>query len=396
MEWIKLGDIASVITKGTTPTTLGFEFVDSGINFIKIESISEDGKFINDKFNHITSECDDKLARSRLQKNDVLFSIAGAIGRTAIVTEDILPANTNQALALIRIPEGIINYVYLKYALQSSVVRDQFEKRKQGVAQLNISLKDIANFNIPLPSKAEQQKIVDFIEKVEMLLSLRKQQLAKLDELVKSRFVEMFGDPESNPMGWPIKKLNAVVSSITAGWSANGEARPKKAGEKAVLKVSAVTQGYFKPDEHKVIPADMEIKKYVYPQKGDLLFSRANTRELVGATAIIDQDYPELLLPDKLWKVLFTSEMDVYYAKHILSTQAIRKVFSSQSTGTSGSMYNVSAEKFRDTLIPVPPIGLQHEFADFVQQTDKSKLAIQQSIDQLETLKKSLMQKYFG
>ena len=174
-------------------------------------------------------------------------------------------------------------------------------------------------------------------------------------------------------MGWPIKKLDAVVSSITAGWSANGEARQKRVGEKAVLKVSAVTQGFFKPDEHKVLPADMEIKKYVYPQKGDLLFSRANTRELVGATAIIEQDYPELLLSDKLWKVLFTSEIDVYYAKHILSSQSIRKVFSAQSTGTSGSMYNVSAEKFRDTSIPVPPVAIQREFATFVQQTDKSK-----------------------
>ena len=212
----------------------------------------------------------------------------------------------------------------------------------------------------------------------------------------KSRFVEMFGDPEQNPLEWPIKKLAAVVSSITAGGSANGEARPRKAGEKAVLKVSAVTQGFFKPDEYKVIPADLEIKKYVYPKKGDLLFSRANTRELVGATAVIEEDYPELLLPDKLWKVLFTNEMDVYYAKHILSTHAIRKVFSSQSTGTSGSMYNVSAEKFRETLIPVPPIMLQREFAAFVAQVDKSKVEIQKAIDQLEILKKSLMQQYFG
>jgi type I restriction enzyme S subunit len=131
-------------------------------------------------------------------------------------------------------------------------------------------------------------------------------------------------------------------------------------------------------------------------QKGDLLFSRANTRELVGATAIIEQDYPELLLPDKLWKVLFTNEMDVYYAKHILSTQAIRKVFSSQSTGTSGSMFNVSAEKFRETSIPVPPIMLQREFASFVQQTNKSKLVIQNGLERLELMKKALMQKYFG
>ena len=212
----------------------------------------------------------------------------------------------------------------------------------------------------------------------------------------KSRFVEMFGDPEQNPLEWPIKKLAAVVSSITAGWSANGEARPRKAGEKAVLKVSAVTQGFFKPDEYKVIPADLEIKKYVYPKKGDLLFSRANTRELVGATAVIEEDYPELLLPDKLWKVLFTNEMDVYYAKHILSTHAIRKVFSSQSTGTSGSMYNVSAEKFRETLIPVPPIMLQREFAAFVAQVDKSKFSCRRAGKVANFALKCIMEDVYG
>jgi len=92
----------------------------------------------------------------------------------------------------------------------------------------------------------EQKEIAAVLDKVSGLIALRKKQLQKLDELVKARFVEMFGDPERNPCGWPVKKLDVVVASITAGWSANGEARPKKAGEKAVLKVSAVTQGFFK------------------------------------------------------------------------------------------------------------------------------------------------------
>lgn len=297
---------------------------------------------------------------------------------------------------VVRSPEN--NADYLRHYFKSKRFQTMMVSQVTGIggSLTRAQPKQVATYPVPLPDRNTQDQIANILNHLEQIIALRTQQLSSMDEMVKSRFVELFGDPESNPMGWPVKKLNAVVSSITAGWSANGEARPKKAGEKAVLKVSAVTQGYFKPDEHKVIPADMEIKKYVYPQKGDLLFSRASTRELVGATAIIDQDYPELLLPDKLWKVLFTSEMNVYYAKHILSTQAIRKVFSSQSTGTSGSMYNVSAEKFRDTSIPVPPIALQCEFADFVEQIDKSKVEIQNALNELEILKKSLMQQYFG
>lgn len=271
-----------------------------------------------------------------------------------------------------------------------------FEKLNTTVTIPSLTKANLLQVSIPLPDLPTQQRIADTLDKVSEGIEVCRRMLGELDLMVKSRFMEMFGEPVNNPMGWPIKKLNSVISSITAGWSANGEARQKRAGEKAVLKVSAVTQGFFKPNEHKALPYDVAIKKYIYPQKGDLLFSRANTRELVGATAIIEQDYPELLLPDKLWKILFTSEIDVYYAKYILSSEPIRKIFSAQSTGTSGSMYNVSADKFRDISIPVPPIANQHQFAAFVQQTSKSKLTIQKILDKMELEKLALMQKYFA
>ena len=134
----RLGDIATVITKGTTPTSIGFAFQKEGINFVKIESVDDNGNFICERFDHISHECHEKLKRSQLQENDILFSIAGAIGRTALVTKDILPANTNQALAIIRIPQGTINYSFLLYILQSSIVLEQAEKKKQAVSWLEI------------------------------------------------------------------------------------------------------------------------------------------------------------------------------------------------------------------------------------------------------------------
>lgn len=184
----------------------------------------------------------------------------------------------------------------------------------------------------------------------------------------------MFGDPDINPMGWDIVSIGNVVLSSEAGWSGNGTQRKKQPGEIAVLKVSAVTKGYFIPDECKVLDDQANIKKYVFPQKGDLLFSRANTREMVGATAIITEDYPEHILPDKLWKIRFTENSNVYYMKHILSSKSIRDKFSAESTGTSGSMFNVSMEKFRAIQIPLPPVALQEQFEAFIKQIDKSKL----------------------
>ena len=204
-------------------------------------------------------------------------------------------------------------------------------------------------------------------------MQLYQYEIATLDDLVKSRFLELFGDPKQNPFGWNMITVGALVASCEAGWSGNGTQREKKNGEIAVLKVSAVTKGYFIPEESKVLDDQATIKKYVYPQAGDLLFSRANTREMVGATAVITQDYPEHILPDKLWKIRFLDKANVWYMKYVLSSESIRSIFSSVSTGTSGSMFNVSMDKFKSIRIPLPPLELQQQFAAFVAQVDKSK-----------------------
>ena len=183
---IKLSDIAELITKGTTPTTLGYSFQSSGVNFLKIECFDDNGCYIKDKVAHISEECNDKLKRSQLKKGDILFSIAGAIGRVAIVTEEILPANTNQALAIIRITNKDVYLPYIKLILTSPIIKKQFERKKQGVAQLNLSLKDIGDFEIPVIEKEKQVKLVELFTNVLNVIEARKQQLQQLDELVKS------------------------------------------------------------------------------------------------------------------------------------------------------------------------------------------------------------------
>ncbi|MDC0867389.1 restriction endonuclease subunit S, partial [Acidimicrobiia bacterium] len=136
-----LGDLCEVVTKGTTPTSVGHKFIEGGINFIKIECINSSGEFLHNKFSYINEECHETLKRSKLAEGDILFSIAGALGRTALVTNDILPANTNQALAIIRLKKNIkINADYLIYVLNSKLVENQSNKFMAGVAQQNLSL----------------------------------------------------------------------------------------------------------------------------------------------------------------------------------------------------------------------------------------------------------------
>ena len=180
----KLNEVSERVTKGTTPTTNGFKFQESGINFIKIESIDEGGYFIKKKFAHINHECNDAFKRSQLKSNDVLFSIAGALGRVALVNDSILPANTNQALAIIS-PKKELNPKYLEQVLRSDLIQSQIFGLKVGVAQSNLSLTQISNFEIPLPSLAVQKKIVEKIEAERALVESAKKLVGIYEEKTK-------------------------------------------------------------------------------------------------------------------------------------------------------------------------------------------------------------------
>ena len=164
----QLSDQCEIITKGTTPTTIGYNFTTDGVRFIKIENITEEGKFDTAKMMHISDECNMIMKRSQLKSGDLLFSIAGAIGRCAVVTNDILPANINQALAIIRLrKDAQLSRNFLFAVLKSSYVEKQYKGLRRGGAQLNLSLKDIGNFKILLPPESEQENFIDLYKQVD-------------------------------------------------------------------------------------------------------------------------------------------------------------------------------------------------------------------------------------
>jgi type I restriction enzyme S subunit len=174
----KLGEVSDLITKGTTPTSVGREFQNKGINFIKIESLQKNGEIVKDKVAFIDEFTHNLLQRSQLKSKDILFSIAGALGRVAIVKDEILPANTNQALAIIRLKDGyLVDYIYFylnnekiqKYILTISV---------QG-AQANLSLLNISELDIPFPALEEQTRIASVLTDMDAELSALEQKLEK-------------------------------------------------------------------------------------------------------------------------------------------------------------------------------------------------------------------------
>ena len=230
----------------------------------------------------------------------------------------------------------------------------------------SLTRKNIEGILLRLPSLGGQKETAAQLDSILKQIALAQQEIAGLDSLVKSRFVEMFDK------GYQRAPMGQLVDSIVAGTNVGGQQRSLADGEYGVLKISAVTKGVFLPNEFKAVE-DASSIKMIHPRKGDLLFSRANTSEMVGATAIVDKDYDRLFLPDKLWRINPAEGVETIFLKALLSSSAVRAEMSRVSTGSSGSMQNISMAKFRKLDAFLPPLALQRQFADFVAQVDKSR-----------------------
>lgn len=389
---VRLSEIAELITKGTTPTTLGYNFQEDGVNFLKIECFSEDGTYIKEKTAHISEECHEKLKRSKLRTGDILFSIAGAIGRVAVVTEEMLPANTNQALAIIRVIRDDIYLPYIKLILTSQIVKAQFERKKQGVAQLNISLKDINELEIPLPEKSKQIECASLLEKISGIVTARQKQLQKLDELVKARFVEMFGSPVSNPLSWRKRTLKEVCIKLNDGTHFSPESY--ETGQYKYITAKNIKLSGFDFSNITYVPE--EVHRPIYercnPEMGDVLYIKDGATTGIAMVNTLKEEFTllssvALLKQDRL-------VINGHFLAALLNNEDMYIDIRNNMGGAAITRLTIA--KLNAIKVIVPPIEIQNKFAAFVEQVDKSKVAVQKALDEAQLLFDSLMQKYFG
>ena len=388
---VKLADITDVITKGTTPTTLGYTFQREGVNFLKIECFDEKGKFIPEKVAYISDECNENLKRSQLQGGDILFSIAGAIGRVAIVTNEMLPANTNQALAIIRIINKNVYIPFVKLMLTSDIVKKQFERKKQGVAQLNLSLKDIGDLEIPLPEIRVQKEYVDLFEKISNVIDKRKQELIELDNLIKSRFVEMFGTLEKPVRNFRRDTLKELCSKITDG--KHGGCTQEEGTKRYFVGAREIYDDIIHYDtapEIKVAEFEKDYKRCNI-EIGDFLI--VNTGATIGKSAIATDLRTEYTLLQKSVALLKVKQELLNPVFLMWCYRVNTKMYMVES---ASAQPNLLLSKINATEIYVPDIGLQKRFADFVTQVTKLKFEVQKSLIETQLLFDSLMQQYFG
>jgi type I restriction enzyme, S subunit len=195
-EWeeVTVGDISILVTKGTTPTTLGFGFETRGIRFVKVETLTEDGHFIEDKFAFISEEANKALLRSQLQEEDILFTIAGTIGRTGIVKKKHLPANTNQAVAIIRPNRSLIEPRYLRYVLSNPAFTRTAQSKTVQSVQANFSLGELKKAKFQLPHMAMQREILSVLGTLDDRITLLRETNTTLEAIALALFKSWFVD----------------------------------------------------------------------------------------------------------------------------------------------------------------------------------------------------------
>lgn len=337
-----------------------------------------------------------RLAVHRLRAGDIVYARRGDIGRRALVTEQEEGWLCGTGCLRIRTNAPSVLPAYMLAYLGHPAVRSWVESKAQGATMLNLNTTILRSLPLRVPPIAEQHRIAVILNTADVVRRKRREAIALTDELLRSAFLEMFGDPVTNPKRWPVKPLATTIERFEAGWSANGEARIRTGDEYGVLKVSAVTSGYFRPKEHKAVAAADVTRELVSPRRGDLLFSRANTRDLVAACCLVERDEPRLFLPDKLWRIVADGRMATpEYLKFLLGHERFRHELTKRATGTSGSMLNISMEKVRSMEIPAPPIALQKRFSSQVWKTYALRERLAEACTVADALFGTLVQRAF-
>ena len=382
----KLGEVFTIASGGTPDKKKPFYYENGTIPWVKTGDLKT--QYVPEGIECITEEGLDNSSAKLFPPNTVLVAMYGAtIGACSILPYE---AATNQACAAFLPNENVLP-TYLYYFLSSK--REQFVKDGVGGAQPNISAGYLKNVQFGLIPMQQQIDIVEKLDKVEKLIALRKEQLAKLDELVKARFVELFGDCLTNPKGWKTKYLEDIAEVGSSKRVFVEELQEDGIPFYRGTEVGALAEG-------KQITPELFITEQHYaelckatgaPRIGDLLMPSICPD---GRIWVVDTDEPFYF---KDGRVLWVHAIDASYNPVFLLYTLKDRIMTDYSSIASGTTFaELKIFALKKCRVFDVPIALQNQFAAFVEQTDKSKSAVQKGLEELELLKKALMQKYFG
>ena len=362
--------------------------IDGGYPLITSKNINNN-KIDFSNVNYISEEDYIKInQRSEVSNGDIIMPMIGTIGNPVIIDTDKKFAIKNVALFKLANNETILSK-YFYYILKTQDIKRQLESNKRGGTQNFVSLKNIRDLKIPLIDILEQKKIVEILDKAQQLIDKRKKQIESLDELVKSKFIGMFGDPITNPKGWNTCELREGIKEIKYGTST-----PPVFSEEGIpfVRATNIKAGRIIENDMKYI-SEEEAKKIEKCKLalGDTIIVRSGAN--TGDNAFVSEEYVGAYGGYDII-VKLNKKINYIFLNAILNS-VYRDIIIQPLTRRAGQPH-LNSEQIQSLVIFMPPIELQNQFADFVKQTDKLKFEMEKSLKELEDNFNSLMEKAFN
>lgn len=360
---VTIGELGKT-QSGGTPSSKHPEFFNGSIPWIGTTALN--GKFLgkNDAVKLITEEAVAKSATKIVPEKSIMVGIRVGVGKVAI---NAVPMCTSQDIvSIVGIDEASWNKEYISLALQYKA--PLLAAQAQGATIAGITSKTLKAIEIPAIPINEQNRVVDILRKLENQVGFVRKQLCGLDALVKSRFVEIFGDFAC----YETKPLIKCVDCIEAGKSPKCLAFSRKMAEPGVLKLSAISSGVYCENENKALPRSVSLTIDKVVHANDILLSRKNTPELVGRSVLVKYTDGNIMFPDIIFRMHPLPPINAMYLSYLLAGPLLHSI-QSLAHGSAKSMSNIPKSELAKLSIPIPALNLQNEFANFVSQVDKSR-----------------------
>lgn len=387
-DLVQMGEVAKFINgdRGKNYPSKD-SFVESGIAFINAGCLSDLNILDKSKLNYITEENYNRLSSGKIQKNDILFCLRGSLGKFAVIRDNELGALAS-SLVIIRANEKV-DVEYLKHFLSSDLCAKEINAYENGAAQPNLSASDLKKFQIPLPPLPEQKRIAQILDKADELRQKRQQSIEKLDELLQATFIDMFGDPVTNPKGWKVKKL-ADLGSIATG-NTPPRANPENYGNfMEWIKSDNLNHSFDYATKATEYLSEIGAKKArVVPSGTILVTCIAGSFDCIGNLAIVDR---EVAFNQQINSLTPNDENDTLFLYYLLKIS--KHIIQSSSTKSMKGM--ISKSKFSEITLPIPPFEEQIKFSKVFENFNSLKKTALSQLEHQENLFQSLQQRAFN
>ncbi len=387
MAKYKLGDICEIVS-GSTPKTSIEEYWDGDIKWITPAEINDDTYIVTDSVRKITDLGAKKTGLSPFPEGTVILSSRAPIGKVAIAG---CAMCCNQGFKNLICSEKILNK-YLYWFLKGNT--SFLNSLGRGATFKEISKSIVSQIEINVPDIEYQKEAADILEKVSEVIYLRKQELTALDNLINARFVEMFGNPVTNEKGWKQRQLGEITTKIGSGATPKGGKEAYQEEGITLIRSMNVHNGLFEYKELAHISEEQAEKlDNVTIEENDVLLN------ITGASVARSCVVPSKILPARVNQhvcIIRCNQCIVpeFLNKLLIDDNYQRLLWSIAEAGATREA--ITKQQVESLQIIMPPIELQEQFADFVHQVDKSKVAVQKALDETQMLFDSLMQEYFG